>query len=97
MVEEVHALLRAGANPKLSNRNLQRPESMTKNPLIVKLLRGLDISVDQLRELLGSVNVIYKCPNNSCCTMLPIDSLECPKCKAVFGAGSNWKLIPLEN
>jgi hypothetical protein len=97
MVEEVHSLMRAGANPQLSNGNGQRPESMTKNTLIVKLLQGLDISAEQLRELLGSANVIYKCPNNNCGTMLPIDSLECPKCKAVFGKGSTWKLIPLES
>ncbi len=32
------------------------------------------------------------CPN--CSTLQPLASLECPKCKAVFGPDSAWTLIP---
>jgi len=33
------------------------------------------------------------CPN--CESEIPIGSLECPKCKALFGPHSTWKITPL--
>jgi hypothetical protein len=32
------------------------------------------------------------CPN--CTSVIPLASEECPKCKAVFGPGSAWKIRP---
>lgn len=34
-----------------------------------------------------------KCPN--CALVIPIDSVECPRCRAVFGEGSTWRVRPL--
>ena len=95
MPEEVHALLQAGADPKLSNNNGQQPEFLTENPLILKLLRGLTISTDQLKEELAALIAKGRCPNSNCGAIIPLDSLECPQCHAVFGQGSSWNVIPL--
>ena len=34
-----------------------------------------------------------QCP--SCEAVIPLDVQECPKCKALFGQGSAWKIKPL--
>jgi hypothetical protein len=33
-----------------------------------------------------------KCPN--CAAVIPLESETCPKCKASFGAGSAWTVLP---
>lgn len=35
------------------------------------------------------------CPN--CSTLQPLSSLECPKCKAIFGPDSAWTLVPVHS
>lgn len=65
---------------RLSSRVVQ-PLSATANASPVGPLS------DTLSEPLG------KCPN--CDSIIPLYSEECPKCQALFGLGSAWKLIPL--
>lgn len=32
------------------------------------------------------------CPN--CSSVIPMSSIDCPRCKASFGEGSTWKIAP---
>ncbi len=93
MVEEVNALLLAGADPQLSNNKGLRPEFMTTNQLVRQLLHGLKVTVEQLNDLLRPPQ--GKCPNSSCSAVIPMSSQECPKCGAFFRVGSAWCVLPL--
>lgn len=95
MPEEVHALLQAGADPKLSNNNDQQPESLTENPLILKLLRGLTLSTDQLKEEILALIPKGRCPNSKCGAIIPLASLQCTQCNALFGLDQSWNVVPL--
>jgi hypothetical protein len=35
-----------------------------------------------------------RCPN--CEAVIPLSTTECPKCRAVFGADSAWKILPIK-
>ena len=52
-----------------------------------------DLKSSNTQSHSGKVTVPYgDCPN--CDTSIPVDSEECPKCRALFGAGSAWHLEP---
>lgn len=36
-----------------------------------------------------------KCPNSSCNAIIPLQSQECPKCKALFVGEDGWKVLPI--
>jgi hypothetical protein len=93
LAEEVHALLQVGADPQRLNKKGQRPEFMTKNNIVREVLARLSMTSEQLRSLLYPVN--GRCPNTRCNFVIPMASLECPKCGTFFRVGSAWSVLPL--
>lgn len=86
MVEEVNALLIAGADPCRANNTGVRPESLTHSPLIRQLCSGLKVSQEQLKVLISPPMGL--CPN--CTDVIPAEVQTCPSCQANFGPSSSW-------
>lgn len=89
MIEEVHALLQAGADPQLSNNNGQRAVFLSKHPVIKKLLDGPSVSVEQLKLMIKPHSGL--CPR--CSDVIPVTVHTCPNCRAIFGPTSAWQVL----
>lgn len=91
MVEEVHALLQAGADPQISNNNGLRPEFLSKHPAIKKLLTSPPVSAEELEYFLRPP--VGLCPN--CGDVVPSSAHTCSNCRAMFGPLSTYKILEL--
>ena len=92
MIEEVNALLLAGADPNRSNSAGSRPGSLTTNSLILQLCNGLKVSQERLKVMINPP--MGFCPN--CDDVIPAEVQTCPTCQAMVGPSSSWQVRCLD-
>jgi hypothetical protein len=74
-------------------------------PVVKRIFPGLDFRLTSTESTsrrpkappaatLRSTDIPGRCPN--CSTVIPLDSAECPHCKAVFSDDAAWQVIPLK-
>ena len=93
MAEEVRALMQVGADPQRGNNNGIKAEFMTKNPVIHKLLNGLQVSAEQLEELMTPASGM--CPN--CGDIIATTSHTCRRCDIDLGPLSTFKVLSFDD
>jgi hypothetical protein len=54
---------------------------------------GTDQTAQVEHSPISGILVMGQCPN--CESKIPVSSLECPHCKALFGVNSSWRVLPL--
>ncbi|WP_157119160.1 hypothetical protein [Azohydromonas lata] len=72
---------------QLSEEDFDRLKERVIHSLQQNPTQTISATVFELPKDIGS------CP--SCHTTIPLSSQECPKCRAMFGEGATWKIIPL--